>query len=174
MTQRRFVRRVQTRPVKNFSWSGVTSSALTALPAASKIVVASFILSTAFDETITRIRGVLSITSDQVTATETPQGSFGAIIVSEDAFAIGITAIPSPGNDIANDGWMMWHGFIVPKVVASIASFQEPAGHQLVIDSKAQRILREGSRLVFVLENTAAAAGLNFAVQLRVLSRFRS
>jgi len=160
--------------VKNYSWVGFNSTATVALAAGNKIVVGSIVLSTAFDETITRIRGTLSVASDQIMATETPMGSYGAIIVSEDAFAIGITAIPSPGNDASNDGWIMWHSFVSPLIVYSVASVQHPAGTQMVIDSKAQRILREGSRLVFVLENTSALHGLNFAVQMRVLGKFRS
>ena len=173
MARRRVTTRSPARPIKNFSWAGVTGIAETALPAASKIVVASFVLSTAFDETITRIRGMLQVRASSGLTTA-PQGSFGAIIVLEDAFAVGITAIPSPGDDIENDGWMMWMPWIAVNLVVSGIGTQNPAGVQLPIDSKAQRILREGSRLVFVLENSSTTDACVFTSQIRVLSRFRS
>ena len=155
----------------NYSWTGLAPTQYQVVPAASKILMASFVLSGSFDETITRTRGLLHMQSDQAVASEFQLGAVGMLIVSADALAVGITAIPSPGNDIANDSWFVW----VPMLsTIKAADDTTDVGYHTIIDSKAQRVLTEGNVVVVVAENFHATAGLQVAVNFRMLTRFRS
>ena len=63
------------------------------------------------EETIVRIRGAGSIV--QSVGSAALDGMFGALgigIVTEQAFQVGLTAIPSPLVDSGWNGWM-WHQF---------------------------------------------------------------
>ena len=126
--------------VTNMSWTGFVQPALQALPAASKVIVGSFVLDTAFDETLLRTRGAMLFNSDQIAAGEEVIGALGMILVSEDAFAAGIASIPSPVNDIDNDGWVLWHPVV--NQFRATQSSQQVISH---FDSKAKRIVRQGS-----------------------------
>ncbi len=152
------------------SWTGVAPAVFTQIDAGNKILLASFALSGAFDETVTRVRGLIQFQSDQGIAAEFQLGAVGMIVVSSDALAVGITALPSPGNDITNDGWFVW----VPLLnTVGAADASANPGYRIVVDSKAQRIVHEGSVIVVVAENFGAS-GLQLAFNFRMLSRFRS
>ena len=153
------------------SWTGVAPAVYTVIPAANKVLLASFVLSGVFDETVTRTRGLIHMQSDQAVASEFQLGAVGMIVVSADALAVGITALPSPGNDINSDGWFVW----VPLLSTIKAGTSETdVGYHTVVDSKAQRVIHEGSVIVVVAENFSATAGLQLAFNFRLLSRFRS
>ncbi len=49
--------------------------------------------------TIVRTRGSLFVKSDQVAANEQPFGALGMAVVTDQANAIGITAMPTPTTD---------------------------------------------------------------------------
>ncbi len=49
--------------------------------------------------TIVRTRGLLIVQSDQVAATEQPFGALGLSVVTDQASAIGISAVPTPITD---------------------------------------------------------------------------
>ena len=158
------------RKVVNYSWAG-QAIIPTTVPALSKILMGTFVLSTAFDETLVRTRGILSVTSDASVTVERQFGGWGIIRVSESAAAIGITAIPSPIFNSDDDGWVVWVPF------AQQSSFSVGAGGQgflYQVDSKAQRILREGQVFAVVVENADVLHGLSIIQNIRVLARFRS
>jgi len=92
-------------------------------------------------------------------------------VVSNDALAVGITALPSPGNDVANDGWFVWVPFLSTIKAATV---ETDVGYSTIVDSKAQRIVHEGESIVVVAENFHATTGLQLAFNFRMLSRFRS
>ena len=109
--------------------------------------------------------------SDQAVASEFQLGAVGMIVVSADALAVGITAIPSPGDDIDSDGWFVW----VPLLSTIKAGTSETdLGYHTIIDSKAQRVIHEGSVIAVVAENFSATAGMQLSMNFRLLSRFRS
>ncbi len=58
--------------------------------------------------TVVRARGMLYILSDQVTATEQQTAIYGEAVVSDQAVAIGITAVPTPVNDSDSDLWFVY------------------------------------------------------------------
>ena len=57
--------------------------------------------------TILRTRLLLSYMSDQDSTSERPFGAYGEMIVTENASAVGITAIPAPSVDTDGD-WYIW------------------------------------------------------------------
>jgi len=154
---------------RNVSWGGL-QIAPTTIVAATKVILGSFVLATQFDETVLRIRGVLSVSSDQEAALERPQCAVGMIVVSEDAFATGIGALPGPTSDIDNDGWFFWQ---------ALCGFVDPVGavgFNYIIDNKGKRIVRQGSRIAVIGEGGVSPVADGNVVwgYLRLLAMFRS
>ena len=165
-------RRVTTRSnrIVNYSWAGFQNE-LVRVPFGTKVLLGSFVLEGTFDETIVRTRGVLNVVADGAVVVETQLGAWGMIRISDTAFAIGVTAVPSPVFDAGDDGWLAWVPFAQRS---SLTVGAGPQGQSYMIDSKAQRIIRAGTRIAVVVENSAAATGIDITVQLRALARFRS
>jgi len=159
----------RSRHQRNVSWGGLEIIPTT-IVIDTKIILGSFVLATQFDETVLRVRGGFMVSSDQVATLERPQGAVGMIVVSEDAFATGIGAVPGPVTDIGNDGWFMWQ-----PLTAFFDTGGDNVPHYFEIDSKAKRIVREGSRIVVVAEGSAGGTqGMIMWGYLRVLGMFRS
>ena len=105
--------------------------------------------------TIVRIRGVVKVTN--ATAGVALDGFFGAhgmCIVTNEAFAVGITAVPTPLDDEDWDGWM-WHSYF--DVRAPTATFADGVNagaiySNIEIDSKSMRKIPDGYTLVGVTE----------------------
>ncbi len=57
--------------------------------------------------TVVRTHLEVLFQSDQVAATETQLGAIGLCVVSDQAAAIGITAVPTPDTDLASDLWYL-------------------------------------------------------------------
>ena len=105
--------------------------------------------------TVARVRGELMVNQ---TATTTIGDGFrsvvhGICIVSENAFGIGITAVPTPLTDMAWDGWL-WHhmeagtrGFSVTELGVTPSE-----SYRVVIDSKVMRKTRASDVLIGVTE----------------------
>jgi len=78
--------------------------------------------------------------------------AFGIRIVSPEAFAVGITAMPTPFTDIGDDGWLYHNTWDVITTTATPVS-GELHTHRFEIDSKAMRkIPDEGYLTVGVME----------------------
>ena len=58
--------------------------------------------------TVVRTRGIMQLRSDQNGATEFQHAGFGACVVSDQAVAIGVTAVPTPMTDRVSDLWFMF------------------------------------------------------------------
>ena len=105
--------------------------------------------------TIVRIRGMMSLTLTVATAIgDGFVGASGICLVSDEATAIGATAVPGPISEADWDGWM-WHQFWdVRAVTATIADGVNAHGASKVleIDSKAMRKLPDGWTLIGVTE----------------------
>ena len=155
--------------VANYSWTSLVSSAPVTVPAASKVLLGTLVLSTAFEETLTRARGRYSVSSDQAAAIEEQVGAIGLIRVTDLAVTAGVTSIPSPVFDGSDDGWSLWSGFSQSRTVADAFNSET-----YEVDSKAQRIVRQGQQLALVVENGHATDGLRIMVSFRFLARFRS
>ena len=158
------------RKIVNYTWAGFVTPIRVVVPVSTKVLLGTFTLSTAFEETITRVRGVLGVYADTAAAVEDQVGAFGMIIVTDLAVAAGAAAIPSPATDSDDDGWFLWQGIAQRGSINLGGS----AGSQYVLDSKAQRILREGSQIAVMVENFSSVHAFEIVIALRALARFRS
>jgi len=157
------------RKVVNYNWSGLLIRTTT-IPALTKTLLAFFFLDTVFEETIVRVRGMMYISADQVSIDEEQSGAFGMIRVTDRAIAAGASSIPGPVTDADDDGWFVW----VPFAQLGRPTLGQDNSNIYEIDSKAQRIVREGQQLAVMIENNSLLGGLRVVVALRALSRFRS
>ena len=150
-------------------WAGSTPAAQTAVPAASKVIVASFTNSGDQDLTVRRIRGLLTVASDQQVATELQLGAFGATVVTDAATAVGATAVPDPVTEVADDMWMLYVHIGQQMRFASAVGLEPNWVTQYVLDSKAMRKTPAGYSLIFVIANSAST-GFNATLGVRFLS----
>ena len=138
--QRSNYSRAPARKIVNRSWATVQDSAFAAVPAASKILIGTFtVANPGIDLTTLRVVGSVAIASDQSAGIETQAGSFGMILVTDAAVAIGVTAMPSPHLDASDDGWFVYKSFAQQT---SLAENFGPFSYTYDFDSKAKRIHR--------------------------------
>ncbi len=115
--------------------------------------------------TVVRVRGMLSIISDQVAAAEEPFGAFGMCVVTDQASAAGLASLPSPISEEGSDVWFAYQFGAAPintaGVMASVATSY--------FDSKAMRKVEDGETIVTLFENASASAGLLYLAKFRFL-----
>ncbi len=116
--------------------------------------------------TAVRARGHWFIVTDQNAAREDQGCGLGMIIVSDDAVAIGITAIPTPITQAGSDGWFMYETMMAAQ---GAGSTDNALGVGKNYDSKAMRRVEEGFQLVVVAESMAA--GLTGGLEIRHIGR---
>ena len=116
---------------------------LSTLAASTKVVIGSLSAGAKLLRpfTILRTRMELYYASDQISASEIPFGSYGMIVVTDAASAIGATAIPNPS---AIDGapeadWYVWQAVSHEIRRATDVGFSFGVGSRYVIDSRAMR-----------------------------------
>jgi len=95
------------------------------------------------------------------------------IVVSDTALALGITALPGPVTDIANDGWFFHQPINQRFVFDSATGTQPAAATRYTQDNKAKRIVHDGQAIVIVAENSHAVHGFNLTFALRTLTMIR-
>ena len=153
------------------NWGRLASPAWVTVAAATKVLFVPFLLDNpGISETIRRTRGRFGFHSDQGAGLEELSGAFGAVIVTDAAAAIGITAIPGPVTDASDDNWFLWESFmgnLSNNVGGNIASTNVP---MVAFDSKAMRKVETGFQVAFVVENASATTGLNFIMSISLLS----
>jgi len=117
---------------------------------------ATVIASVPFNEktTIVRTRGHCSVIPTVVTADLNIIGAVGFGIVSSEALAIGVTAIPEPFTDADWSGWFVWRSYSYRlEVVSEIGEhFIE---WDFEVDSKAMRKVGPNESAVIVAESFA-------------------
>ena len=166
-------RRQNRRSPPNRSWTG-TSSGSVAVAGGAAVLLGSIVLSNDnIDETILRIVGQVSISSDQDAASELQQGAFGIIRASTAAITAGVASVPTPITEIADDGWMVFVPFTTEMEFNSAIGVMPNWATQFNFDSKAKRVVEDGNALAMVVETTAASFGFEFSMILRVLSMVR-
>ena len=127
-------------------------------------------------ETIVRIHGEWTIGLITVTAAQDGFASIGVgmCLVSDNAFGIGITAVPHPITDMSWDGWM-YH-----SIRGSLSGFSTTEAGQspleafrAEIDSKAMRKVRDTDVLIGVVElgSETGTAVAQFSAATRFLSK---
>ena len=113
----------------------------------------------------TLIRSILhySLGSDQLAASELQVVAAGLAVVSTQAVAIGVTAVPTPVTDAASDLWLMH------RWMSSDLSFADATGFANTVslfdvDSRAMRKVEDGQDLVHVLELSTGAGSSGASV----------
>ncbi len=117
--------------------------------------------------TVIRTRGLVSIYLQTVAAIgDGFRGAHGIYMMTEDAFAVGVTAALDPESDSNSDMWL-WHSFFdIRAVTATIGDGVNAVGavHRIEIDSKAMRKGFDPERVMVgvtgVSESGAATAEL--------------
>jgi len=104
--------------------------------------------------TVVRARSRIMIRSDQEAASETSRAAFGMCVVSDQASAIGISAVPTPGTDSASDAWFMFE--FLPHHLAVTPAGTGPSYSTYDADSKAMRKVEDGFDVIQVGEQVAA------------------
>ena len=144
-----------------FWFSGVdTSSTITAPSTAVALTSLNAAALALRPFTVVRTRGILHLRSDQNAVTEVQAAAYGQIIVSDQAVAIGITALPTPVTDDQST-WFVYEWMMTALQFATAASFVE-IGASKEIDSRAMRKVEEGQDLVEVIESATITNGLIF------------
>ncbi len=141
-------------------------TAVTSLAAATAVLDQT--LDFAEPGTVVRTRGQIMVQTDQDAGTETPFGALGMAIVSDQAAAIGITAVPTPTTDQASDAFFMWQALVAPMRFASAVGIHQVA-QVFEFDSKAMRKFDENETLIVVVENASSSAAMQFLMQFRQL-----
>ena len=103
----------------NRGWAGLVSSVYTNIPAASRVLLGSFVPTNAgIDLTVLRTVGGISVVSDNASAGESQIGAFGMIMVTDWALAAGVASVPDPVSDVADD-WFIYQGWAMETQVVS-------------------------------------------------------
>ncbi len=158
------VQRRQTR------WIGLTEARNTLAAANTAVLVttANAALLALRPFTIVRTRGVLLMNSDQSTATEDWQVTYGHAIVSEQAAAIGVTAVPTPNADRGSDLWYVYEeGMGQVFNNTNIGVFHLSRVYRF--DSRAMRKVEDGQDLVSVAETGSLSDGVTIVAAGRFL-----
>jgi len=156
----------------NLEWSDFSDVEIVVVGPSTKTLLAGHTASVALDLTILRIRLQLAVKTDQVAAGEIQAGAFGCIVVTDDAFAAGVSAIPGPISDAAAD-WMLYHPFWQFFAFSDATGFQHNAGNSMTVDSKAKRVIEPNETLAIVVESNSDSEGFSIGFQGRILTRLR-
>ena len=142
----------------NRGWAGTIIANRTAETA--KLLIGAFELSNdGIDETVLRTVGSIMLSQDGG-GSQFILGAFGMIVVSESALAAGSISLPGPITDIQSDGWFVH----VP------VSGEGPDGIVVPFNSKAKRVIHDGSVIALMWEGEAGssdAARLDLTIRAR-------
>ena len=120
--------------------------------------------------TLVRTRGSFDMQiADTAGISDAIIGAMGIGIVTAEAFAIGITAVPSPITDDVWDGWL-FHQYFGYSPGLIISTTLVSAGYRIPVDSKAMRKLDFGDTIFFGLETVeTGTVVLNVMANSRLL-----
>ncbi len=158
--RRSFSRRSGAR--RGTNWGRLVEDSVTTVPAASKVLLASFVLSNpGIAETIVRTIGRFAWMSDQVAVVESQIGAFGMVVVSDIALAAGAASIPGPVTEATDDGWFVWESFFSKSEGLTTG---EPGFTSKLqqFESRAARRVEEGFSIAIMVENAHATTGMQF------------
>ena len=144
------------RSKRQVTWIGTADQGYVAVASTAKVLLSSFdpFAVGIIKPTIVRTRGMYSIKPDVFTANLDIVGAWGVAIVSDDAFAVGITAIPGPFSDSNWDGWMAHEFFAVHlEDLGTAVETVFPADVRFNVDSKGMRKVSDNETVVHVAES---------------------
>jgi len=118
--------------------------------------------------TIVRTVGALMLRSDQTSVAESYQAAFAAAVVSDQAAAVGITAVPAPATDQGSDLFFLFQQMMGHlEVTSDIGRYI--SAQTVSFDSRAMRKVNEDEQVVFVAQNSAVSSGSIITSSLRML-----
>ena len=158
------------RSTPNRGWSGGIPAVVTVVPAASKIILSTITLDNdGIDETLLRTVGNVSVASDQVAGSEEQHGAVGICLVTDTALALGITALPDPVTDVADDIWVFFQSFAQQLTLFSSVGANPNMATVYPFDQRGKRIMHSGQSMVLIAANAHASAGYKITVNMRQL-----
>ena len=119
--------------------------------------------------TVVRVRGLLTVNSDQVGASEFVHGAIGFAVVSRQAVVAGVASVPTPTLEAESGLWFVHQYWAHTTVFQSATGFSENSQTNFEIDSKAMRKVDQGQDIVVVIENGSGNAGVEFILNFRIL-----
>ena len=119
--------------------------------------------------TIVRSRLDFHIASDQEVNDELQQVALGMAVVSDQALAIGVTAVPTPFTDIDSDLWFLHDILTTQFLLGSAVGFSGDFGIGRSVDSKAMRKVEDGSDILISIETSSISAGVQVVKAGRML-----
>jgi len=159
------------RQVRESLWIGIGTT-ITNLAAASTAAQINSLNAAALalrPFTVVRTRGFFGIRSDQIAADESYDAALGYAVVSDQAIAIGVTALPTPQTDLGSDLFFV-HQMLMGRLEFVSASDTIPQMLTWVqYDSKAMRKVNDDSDLAFVIESSALSTGVTVHHEARML-----
>ena len=117
--------------------------------------------------TVVRTQLLVMWESDQVVTSERPHGAMGMVVVTDQAVAVGTTAVPGPISE-PDASWLVYQGLMDSFIDATSVGFQGNSGPQYAVDSKAMRKVEANQDLIMVVENRATVGAI-FTVEGRIL-----
>ncbi len=119
--------------------------------------------------TVVRTRGVWGFFSDQVAADEDQQVAYGGIVVSDEAVAVGITAVPTPVEQDSSS-WLFYDmAFQRFEQQSAVGIQPNMIPQRYVVDSKSMRKVEEGQDLIDIIQNGSSAEGANVVMYTKTL-----
>ncbi len=155
-------------PKRITNWiGGVDVGGSTTLPANTALLHASLnAAALAFRPfTVIRTRGLLSVRSDQSASSERGMLGWALAVVSDQAAAIGVTAVPTPITAQDSDLFFTYD-------LGAWGTDANPVGRQIftyAFDSKAMRKVEDNQDVVLVIENADGSFGCSFQIMWRML-----
>ena len=118
--------------------------------------------------TIVRTRGFWSIAGDQETVDELQETCYGHIIVSDEAFAVGVSAVPTPAEQ-SGSSWFLFDSVVSRFQVVTAVGAEQNANRVRDLDSKAMRKVEEGQDVISVVQNGPNSNGVKINAFHRML-----
>ncbi len=159
------------RNVRATAWiaSAAVASTLTAPAQASNLTLLSGIGLALRPFTVVRTRGILHMHSDQSAADEFQDVAYGQAKISEQAAAIGVTAMPTPDTDVESDLWFVYERIMSQFLFVTAAGVESVEGVMILFDSKSMRKVEDGEQLASVVEAGSLSDGFTVTAQFRQL-----
>ena len=167
MARRAFPVRNVRGPQRSSLWIDLPAGVLSS-SAVGGTIIASFSAGALLLRPFTIVRQYYEvlIRSDQSAAVETQIGAFGCCVVSEQASAIGVTAVPTPVTDAGSDLWML-HQWTMARE-NSLTDRTQPAGIYS-LQSKAMRKVNEDEDFLIIQEFSSSGNGFDMFSAGRIL-----
>ena len=151
------------------SWVGFTLAQVTVDGSANLVQSFNAALLAVRSFTIVRTHFSYYYVSDQAAVTEGYSGAVGLAVVSDQAVAVGVTAVPTPVDDIGSDLFLLHSIFHGGFGFLSSVGFDSVRGVQVDVDSKAMRRVNDDQDMVVVFESTTVGDGVQIISMGRML-----